>query len=98
MRVLRSGYPCVFPRGLGDPRGCLCTSRQHLKDGVKQIVNTPPMLSRNRKHVPHPEHMKLVEQSILLIRVHLVDGEKERLAGAREQPGQFAIGPRDLSA
>src|SRR3981189_2429246 len=98
MRVLRSGYPCVFPRGLSDLSGCLCISRQHLKDGVKQIVDTPPMLSRNRKHVPHPEHMKLVEQSILLIRVHLVDGEKERLASAREQPSQLPIGPCDLSA
>src|SRR5258708_20192376 len=42
--------------------------------------------------------MKLVEQSILLVRVHLIDRKKERLAGARQQPSQFAIGPRNLGA
>src|SRR6266436_1571478 len=100
MRLLSSwcGFPCAFPRVLSAPRGCPCTSRQHLKDSVQQIVNAAPMLSRNRKHIPHPEHMKLVKQSILLIRVHLVDREKERLAGAREQSRQLAIGSSDLSA
>src|ERR1700675_3675091 len=98
MRLLSSwcGFPCAFPRVLSAPRGCPCTSGQHLEDAVQQIVDTAAMLRRNRKHIPHPEHMKLVEQSLLLVRVHLVDREKERLAGAREQPSQFAIGPRDL--
>ena len=40
--------------------------------------------------------MKFAEQRILLVRVHLVDGEKEWLAGARQQPSQLAIGPSDL--
>ena len=40
--------------------------------------------------------MKFVEQSILLVRVHLVDRQKEWLAGARQQSRQFAIGPGDL--
>ena len=42
--------------------------------------------------------MKFSEQRILLVGVHLVDGKKERLAGARQQPRQFAVGPCDLGA
>ncbi len=42
--------------------------------------------------------MKLVKQSILLVRVHLVDSEKERLASARQQSRQLAIRTSDLSA
>src|SRR5208283_2772091 len=90
--------PCAFPRDLNVLCGCLCSCRQHKKNGVKQIVDTTSMLSRNRKHIPHPEHMKLVKQSILPIRVHLVDGKKERLASARQKSSQLAIGPRNLSA
>src|SRR5450631_703255 len=56
------------------------------------------MLSRDRKHTPHSKHMKLVEQSILLVGVHFVDGEKKRLAGARQQSRQLAIGACDLGA
>src|SRR6266404_8305724 len=56
------------------------------------------MLSGNRKHIPHPQHMKLVEQSILPVRVHLVHSEKERLASTREQSRQLAIRSSDLSA
>src|ERR1700690_1921558 len=42
--------------------------------------------------------MKLVEQTILLVGVHLVDGEKEGLAGARQKSRQLAIGSGDLGA
>src|SRR5208282_3627059 len=42
--------------------------------------------------------MKFAEQRILLVGVHLVDGEKERLAGARQESRQLAIGPGDLGA
>ncbi len=42
--------------------------------------------------------MKFSKQRILLVGVHLVDGEKKRLACPSQQPSQFAIGPRNLGA
>jgi len=42
--------------------------------------------------------MKFTKQRILFVRIHLVDRKKERLAGTRQQTGQFAIGARDLGA
>src|SRR5258708_3363134 len=99
MRLLsRCGFPCAFPRDPCVLCGCLCHPRQHLKDSVQQIVNAASMLSGNREHIPHPEHMKLVEQSILPVRVHLVDRQKERLASACQQSRQLAIRTSDLSA
>src|SRR5208337_502382 len=56
------------------------------------------MLRRNRKYIPHPKRMKFAKQRILLVGVHLVDGEKERLAGARQQSSQLAVGSRDLGS
>ena len=76
----------------------LLTTGSTFKNGVQQIVDPAPMLRRNRKHIPHSERMKFAEQRILLVGVHLVDGEKQRLAGARQQPRQFAIGPGNLGA
>ena len=68
----------------------------HLKNSVQQIVNSAPMLRRNREHIPHSQRMKFAKQRILLVGIHLVDGKKKRLAGARQQPSQFAIGPGNL--
>src|SRR5208282_6430749 len=59
--------------------GCLRCRRQHKKDSVEQIVNAASMLRRNRKDIPHPKRMKFAKQRIMLVRVHLVDGKKERL-------------------
>jgi hypothetical protein len=56
------------------------------------------MLGRNRKYIPHSERMKFAEQRILPVAVHLVDGEKQGLAGAGEQARQLAIGACDLGA
>src|SRR5260370_16900356 len=56
------------------------------------------MLSRNRKHIPHSQRMEFAKQRILLVRVHLVDGEKERLPSARQESRQLAIGPCELGA
>src|SRR5260370_31017728 len=55
------------------------------------------MLSRNRKDVPSSKSMEFSQQGILLVAVHLVDSKKERLAGARQESRQLAIGPCNLS-
>ena len=72
--------------------------RQHREDGVEQIVNPAAMFGGDRKHIPDPKPVKFPEQRLLLVAIHLVDGEEERLAGARQESRQFAIGPGDLGA
>src|SRR5208282_3793583 len=100
MRLLGSwcAFLCALPSNLSVLCVWLFDSRQHKKDRVEQIVNAASMLGRNRKHVPHSQGMKFAEQRILLVGVHLVDGEEERLAGARQKSRQLAIGTCDLGA
>src|ERR1700747_848618 len=54
------------------------------------------MLSGNRKYIPHSQRMKFAEQRILLVGVHLIDREEQRLASAREEPSQLSIRTSDF--
>ena len=69
----------------------MIAQRQYLENGVQQVVQAASVFSGDRKQLADSKTMKLIREALLLLGINLVDGEKQRLAGADQLARQFDI-------
>ncbi len=65
---------------------------------LQQVFHADIVFRRNREISPHSQRVKVVRQILLLARVRLVYGQRDRLAEPQQHLRQIPIGAGDLRA